>query len=207
MKRRLAIGLLVLAAIGAASIAYAAIPAANGVISGCVDKTGALKLIDAEAGVTCGGGKQLVAWNKQGPAGPQGPQGPQGPAGPPGLSDAYFTEQGANTITLNPDAGPITLLSLELPAGYYLVFATVSIFKFGVTQPELASCYVEGGAPVTTDFESLWIHPGDPEGRIALIGPATLVRQGYLKVACNSSVDAGAYARINALRVAGITEK
>ena len=72
---------VVVAALG--GVGYAAIPGSNGVISACRDSKGALKVIDAEAGQTCGPNQQPLTWNQQGPAGPQGPVGPQGPAGPP----------------------------------------------------------------------------------------------------------------------------
>jgi hypothetical protein len=64
-----------------ASAAYASIPAGNGTISACKDAKGALKVIDAEAGQTCGPNQQPLSWNQQGPAGPQGPAGISGYSG------------------------------------------------------------------------------------------------------------------------------
>lgn len=86
MKRsHLTYGLLtaaVVVGIGASSAA-AAIPAANGVISGCYDdKGGELRVIDAETGTTCSTKETTLSWNEHGPAGPAGPQGETGPAGP-----------------------------------------------------------------------------------------------------------------------------
>ena len=55
------------------------------VFSACLSKsTGAIRLIDAQAGETCKKGEALVQWNKTGPQGQQGDRGPQGPSGPQG---------------------------------------------------------------------------------------------------------------------------
>ena len=94
----LAVGLSVIALGG---IAFAAIPDSKGEISACYDRTtGALRVIDVEAGTTCLASEVPLSWNRtgaqaqpggQGPVGPEGPAGPQGPAGaqgPPGAPDA-----------------------------------------------------------------------------------------------------------------------
>ncbi|HVL97470.1 MAG TPA: hypothetical protein VM266_16565 [Solirubrobacteraceae bacterium] len=81
--------LVVLGAIGmfgaGTAIAAAGIPGADGRIHACYSTTsGAVRLIDREAGATCAGGEQLIFWNQTGPAGPTGPRGLTGPAGPTG---------------------------------------------------------------------------------------------------------------------------
>lgn len=81
MKRSLAIALVVLATVAAAGTAYAAIPSADGVISACKTKDGAIKLIDTEKGQSCPGSQQLVEWNKAGPAGQDGQDGQDGVSG------------------------------------------------------------------------------------------------------------------------------
>ena len=71
--KKLYIILAVAAALAVATgVGYAAIPSSTGAISACKDSKGALKVIDAEAGETCGAGKQLLTWNQQGPPGPAG---------------------------------------------------------------------------------------------------------------------------------------
>lgn len=66
-------------------LAWAGVPAANGVVTGCYDgKSGALRIIDAEAGQSCGNKEKQITWNQTGPAGPQGLPGPQGTPGPKG---------------------------------------------------------------------------------------------------------------------------
>src|SRR5215211_2056620 len=66
--RLLAGGIGLVAVLG--GVAYAGIPASNGVISACKDNKGALRLIDAEAGQSCNANQQLLTWNQQGPPGP-----------------------------------------------------------------------------------------------------------------------------------------
>jgi hypothetical protein len=81
------------------SIAYAAIPAAGGLISACVASVQVrpgqykLTLLDTAQSTVCQTGQTLISWNQTGPQGPQGntgatglagPQGPAGPAGPQG---------------------------------------------------------------------------------------------------------------------------
>jgi hypothetical protein len=66
-------------------IALAAIPGSNGTITGCYDnRSGILRVIDAEAGAVCRTSETLLTWSQTGPQGPQGPTGLAGPPGPPG---------------------------------------------------------------------------------------------------------------------------
>jgi Putative metal-binding motif len=87
-KGRWALSIGAVLALLAGGLAYATIPASNGVINGCYEKrTGILRVIDAEAGKSCLSLETPISWNRRGdpgPAGPQGPKGDQGPAGPPG---------------------------------------------------------------------------------------------------------------------------
>ena len=82
-----------LAAMVAGGIAWAAIPGPGGVIQGCYDGGGNLKVVNA---LPCPKGYTSLPWNQQGvngvkgdkgdkgdPGGP-GPAGPPGPPGPPG---------------------------------------------------------------------------------------------------------------------------
>jgi hypothetical protein len=79
--------------------AWALVPGPDGVITGCVSKNGALRVIDYPR-QTCSNAETLLTWNQVGPQGPagaagsQGPQGemgprgfdgPEGPQGPPGI--------------------------------------------------------------------------------------------------------------------------
>ena len=69
-------------AIGAFGIAAAAIPSGDGTIYACFHTTsGAVRVIDREAGATCASGEKLISWSQRGPTGPAGAKGPTGPAG------------------------------------------------------------------------------------------------------------------------------
>jgi IS5 family transposase len=140
------VGLATVALVATGSIAMAAIPGKNGVITGCRDlTTGTLRAIDAEAGATCKSTETKLTWNQTGPRGATGPQGPKGapgqqgvpglkgdpgapgprgapgpagPAGSPGgLSDVY-TAAGSASID---GANYTTITTLHLPAGNYLI--------------------------------------------------------------------------------------
>jgi hypothetical protein len=80
--RKLVIGLVAGLLLGVTTVAVASIPAADGTITGCRNtKNGTLRVIDAEAGQTCGKDEVRLTWNQTGPAGLQGPAGPAGVAG------------------------------------------------------------------------------------------------------------------------------
>jgi hypothetical protein len=92
----LIIGMVVGAAVW--GTALAAIPDSDGVIHACYrpltapTQPGRLRVIDTEAGQTCGLRSKPLSWNQTGPRGPQGIAGPtgatgaQGLQGPPGFS-------------------------------------------------------------------------------------------------------------------------
>src|SRR2546422_920795 len=63
-------------AIGGA--AFAAIPDSSGVIHGCYERRGNLRVIDTEATPPqgCRSRETVLSWNQQGPQGPPGPPGP-----------------------------------------------------------------------------------------------------------------------------------
>jgi hypothetical protein len=83
-RRRVALLVVGLLLVAGGGVAYATIPGASGIISGCYDtKTGDLRVIDAEAGETCEGKESSLDWNQT------GPQGEQGPPGPAGTAEAY----------------------------------------------------------------------------------------------------------------------
>jgi type VI secretion system secreted protein Hcp len=70
---------------GGAAAAQALAPSSDGVINGCYDRHGRLRIV-RNAG-DCERDERSVQWNQQGPAGaagPAGPIGPVGPGGPPG---------------------------------------------------------------------------------------------------------------------------
>lgn len=105
------LGVALVAVGGTAFGAVSSIPDGSGVIHGCYDSGGNLKVIDASVTATCPKGYSALDWNQTGSAGQQGPQGqtgPQGTAGPtgpqglPGASGAA----GANGSTVLSGNGP-----------------------------------------------------------------------------------------------------
>jgi hypothetical protein len=58
--------------LAAGSIAYATIPDSSGVIHGCYTNTGALRVIDTDAGATCRANETALEWNQTGPPGLSG---------------------------------------------------------------------------------------------------------------------------------------
>jgi hypothetical protein len=92
--RLVALAALTLAVVGS-GVAYATIPAADGVISACY-KPGTGDVRGVEAGASCKFTDSKVIWKAlswnvqgiQGPAGPSGPQGVAGPQGPQGVPGA-----------------------------------------------------------------------------------------------------------------------
>jgi hypothetical protein len=117
----------------AGGAAYATIPAANGVIHGCYSNgNGGLRVIDADAGQTCGRHESPLTWNQAGPpgamgatgptgaTGPQGPQGADGADGPPGTALAYARVNPNGTI--DHDSGNITVVKVD--PGTYCIGVT-----------------------------------------------------------------------------------
>lgn len=122
------VGLFLALLLGA--VALAAIPGAGGVITGCYDtKSGALRVIDAQAGKACSKSETQLTWNQVGPQGPkgdtgvQGPKGDtgaQGPAGPKGINwrGGYTLEttyQPGDAVQLNGNAYIATATTSEAP--------------------------------------------------------------------------------------------
>src|SRR5215218_3887043 len=76
MKRTRVLFLGTVAAAAAASaVAWAAIPGADGTISGCYRAGGHLRVVDSATGQTCRSDEKSLVWNQKGPAGPAGAPG------------------------------------------------------------------------------------------------------------------------------------
>lgn len=95
------IGVILLVGGTAAGAALASGPVSSGVIQGCYDSGGNLKVLVGTA-TACGKGYTALNWNQTGPQGPQGLQGLQGPQGPQGAT-------GATGATGPSTAGPAGL--------------------------------------------------------------------------------------------------
>jgi hypothetical protein len=136
------------------------------------------------------------ATGSQGPAGPPGATGPQGPAGPAGtsgLGHAYtVTANGAGSVD---STDPLTVASLQLPAGNYAVSGQAQISNHD-GDPQVASCHIQlNGADV--DYGQLDIDGGQsaivPVQAVVLLGsPATVTLvcvtfNGYVNFYGNTS--------------------
>jgi hypothetical protein len=67
-RRALGAVLVGVAVLAVAGVASAAVPSADGTISACVGRKGAVRIIDAEAGQACARTEQALTWNQQAPA-------------------------------------------------------------------------------------------------------------------------------------------
>jgi hypothetical protein len=166
-------GAAALALAGASAAADAAVNSpvdGSGTIHGCyyaANNSGSHKVVLQDAGTSCPRGSTGIAWNKTGPAGAQGPAGPAGPAGaqgpagpagaqgsagppgpagPAGVSQAYSYFR-AYSIGLGiPPVGSTrqSLGAMDLPAGSYLVSATLGIADrahfFGADNHRVIAC-------------------------------------------------------------------
>src|SRR6266487_2551186 len=97
MKHSKKLALVVAGAVAAltlGSLAFAAIPDATGVIHGCYDATGHLRVTDNDTNLSkaCTSKETPLNWNQQGPKGDRGP------------SNAY-TETGSKAITATSNYG------------------------------------------------------------------------------------------------------
>jgi len=144
------------------SIAYAAIPGSEGIISGCVTTSEfrgqhVLTLLDTAQSTVCQAGQRLVTWNQTGPAGPPGPKGdtgaagapgPQGPQGAPGAQGPAGPQgpQGLQGPQGNPGA----------PAATHVVARSTTVTSFHDGQPLEVDCAAGevatgGGGHVSSD--------------------------------------------------------
>jgi type VI secretion system secreted protein Hcp len=106
------------AALGATVAAAAALSApAEGVIHGCYDRRGNLRIIDP-ANESCNiKGETPISWNQQGPQGPAGPQGVPGAQGPQGLPGVAGPAGPAGAAGPAGPAGPQGPVGPQGPAG------------------------------------------------------------------------------------------
>ena len=119
------------------SVAYSAIPDSGDVIHGCYDNSsGAVRVIDTEAGGVCRGGETALDWNQQGPPGvpgATGAQGPQGAQGPPGVGTVYGKSAGG-PVALPKPGNKKTVVSLTVPRGSYAITGK-AVGGFSVNEP------------------------------------------------------------------------
>lgn len=151
-SRTVKIALPTVAALGAGgAFAAAAIPGADGTITGCYTSAGGaqgnLRVIDE--GETCGKAETEIKWNQKGVPGDRGPEGPAGPQGPQGPAGANGTEAlliGGQALNSGRAEGFLTIDGIkgESTDSKHAGAIDIRSFSFGVTNS--GSAQVGGGA-------------------------------------------------------------
>jgi hypothetical protein len=135
-------------------IVWAAIPDSSGVIHGCYDSRGSLRVIDFPQ-VQCKSNEVSLNWNQTGPTGPQGLTGSQGPLGPVGQTGPQG-QTGQNG--LQGPIGPQGTTGQQGPAGVGLnplQVATVRLYEINEATPDISV----GNLPLGMAFDgdNMWI--------------------------------------------------
>jgi hypothetical protein len=206
-------------AITAAGVADAAIPGADGSVSGCYGKlTGIVRVIDP-AGGTCNARFEIpITWSVRGPIGPKGdpgdpgptgatgatgPTGPKGDKGEPGMNEIYARRE-ILAVTLPGDYATRTVQHVTVPEGYYLILARGSID--GARPDTSGNCIIGADLSFATDWPvdaARWVAlplpdmPEDQAAEVTLFAIAKLVGRGegptatnpQIRVKCNSNLE------------------
>jgi hypothetical protein len=132
---------------GIVSVVQAAIPDSNGVVHGCVQPSGNLRVVRSTTSA-CKQNETPLDWNQ---TGPQGPRGPKGDTGSPGTSSGVQTRV-PGAITFDATATPV--VSLTLPAGSWMVIGHAEM----IAGAGLAAgrCFVatDAGSGPLSDFQT-----------------------------------------------------
>jgi hypothetical protein len=207
-------------------VAYAAAPAADTTIHGCVSKlTGVLRV--PASGGSCVWGETAISWNQTGPQGPVGPQGAQGvpgqngadgvngadglngrdgtdgrdgapgPAGPAGFSDAYLAYGSADLNTSR-----IPVVTINLPAGSYALFGKSQLRNSDSGDEQDGTCGLNTG-----DLTSVRV--GQAYGpaqymAVSVQGLLSLSAPGTATLWCSGYKMQSNYATLTALKVGAI---
>jgi hypothetical protein len=190
------------------------------VLQSCVLRgTGALRLVqDANY---CRKNEQPLAWSRLGREGapgipgPRGPVGPPGPVGPAGVSSSAFHTQAIDSVTVPGSYGSV--MQLQLPAGSYLVNATILLSNLGRTRAAvLCSGMGPGGSFVISGTQLEVDQPGLEDGAsmatLPVSFPAILAAPGRIDLECGANMGASASTKViathrqmTAVRVASVT--
>lgn len=141
-----------------------------------------------------------------GPTDPAGPAGPRGEAGPRGPVDAYYAETGGESpVALPAGGGFVTVQSVSVPAGSFLVLAKLGLANSG-GNAGLALCRFPG----EKDESSVPLPPyssglGAGSGEIALQHVETFTSAATISVECaaygSGSEVVTSFDKLTALRV------
>jgi hypothetical protein len=165
-----------------AGVAYAAIPDSNGVIHGCIKKSGgddddgggkgSLRVIDTAKGESCKRKETALKWNQTGPAGTPGQDGEDGEDGEDG-QDAH-EEYGVATVNVTRGTTTSIWARYSTELGSPVGDTTSGTFRF-TCDPDQAPCKVTIGASVLSDSSTapagfyprlLLYRGGSPDGNI-----------------------------------------
>lgn len=147
----LAVGVLMIG--GTAFAVSSSIPDGNGIIHGCYDSGGNVKVIDTSVTSACPKGYTTLNWNYQGPQGQKGDAGATGAQGPAGISVGVSGSSSTEVAMLSPAAYEAVTTSPAAPqAGDYYVNASIT----GLTaDPDVLSCgFGENPSVVEASSES-----------------------------------------------------
>jgi hypothetical protein len=192
--RRLFIGVCLMVV---AVVAGAAIPALAGgktvTFHACVtNRTGAIKIVSKSA--RCRAGQHKISWNNT------GPQGPAGAPGPAGVVAGYHTLAKGGTISTSIT----TVTSLALPAGNFILNASVSLFiqaNEGGTN-NVADCRLTDGSGTVFDIAAATVVLTGSTGAATLSLTGATSKGGTINLQCTSgSTDNVDIATITAIPV------
>ena len=210
----------VLAALG--GVAWASIPGPEGIIHGCYQKRGGqLRVIDTAKHGRCGRREDELNWEEVGPPGPRGgtgargatgPKGATGPTGPQGPSNAFTASQ---TGVIGLSSTPRSVLALSLPAGRYVLSASVRVAdEGGPGEPaQQAACKLQGAPAPAAEASATATIPYasgvTAAETLPLEDAVSLPAADTLELACAQQTPgptSASEARIEAIAVASLTE-
>jgi hypothetical protein len=140
----------------------ATIPAPNGVIYGCYNTSGLLKVID-NATTTCNPGETSLNWNQTGPQGPIGP------------SHAYIT---GSSRFVDVDPTGENVLTINVPKGSFIIDGKTTLELHTTPGQALATCQLVYSPPTGTlgDITSVLLFRGIllSDMSIAAVNPSVI---------------------------------
>jgi hypothetical protein len=138
-RKALLLGSIAVAALVAGGLVYATIPSSDGLIQACYSNgNGRLRVIDAEAGETCGGNETALSWNQ--------------------IGAPIYMNRNFQALPLAPFPG-VTTAHLNLPPGSYMMWAKFRYRGTG-TATETASCVFQGSGIGGLDSSQNNVPPG-----------------------------------------------
>ena len=195
------VGLSLLAVGVVGGLVYAAIPGTNGVIQGCYDGGGNVKVVDA---LPCPKGYTALQWNAQGVKGDKGDTGATGATGAPGATGATGATgaAGAAGVTMFASHQPASVginsdiqyhevlgLALNIPAGGYSIIVAGNFDGPNNDAGEM-DCVLVDGAGTTLAFGAAF---GDgtahPDSTLTMMSLRSFTAPTTLRVFCLTNDD------------------